>query len=108
MKSKTIATCLHPMTISATLLALIGVCVVLYIYFVAASVLSVVMRQDAERGVVAARSEIAALETQLIAAQHVISSRLAAEAGYATDRERIFVQRNAPDNVALSGGRAGN
>lgn len=101
MKSKTIAACLHPMSISGLLLTLIGTCVVLYIYFVAASVLSVVMRQDAEQGVVAARSEIAALETKLIAAQHEISSRLAAQGGYARDMEKVFVRRDDDGDVAL-------
>lgn len=108
MKSKTIAACLHPMTISATLVALIGFCLVLYIYFVAASVLSVVMRQDAERGVVAARSEIAMLETNLIAAQHVISSRLATLDGLAQDKEKIFIERTESDDVALSSLGGGN
>ncbi len=108
MKSKTIAACLHPMTITGTLVTLIGFCVVLYIYFVAASVLSVVMRQDAERAVVAARSEIATLETSLIAAQHEISSRLASEGAFARDKEKIFVERSVSDDVALSAVSTGN
>ncbi len=108
MKAKTLAACLHPLSISMFLLTLIGVCMVLYIYFVAASVLSVVMRQDAERGVVAARSEIAALETRLIAAQHEISARLASLDGYARDNEKVFVKREGSDDVALRDVSAGN
>jgi hypothetical protein len=100
MKPKTLTACLHPLSISVSLLVMIALCLVLYIYFVAASVLSVVMRQDAERGVVAVRSEIAALETKLIAAQHEISSRLATLDGYERDNEKVFVVRGGGE-VAL-------
>jgi hypothetical protein len=100
MKPKTLITYITPSTITATLLLGIGCCVVLYIYFVAASVLHVVVRQDVDVRSAAVRSELASLETSLIAAQHEISNRLALSNGYSAEDDKVFISRGG-DDVAL-------
>jgi hypothetical protein len=97
----TARTITHPYTISSALLVAVLFCVALYTYFVAASVLDVVVRESSEQRAVAVRSEIASLETELMAAQHAISHRLAAETTFAEDSPKVFLTRGA-ENVALA------
>ncbi|MBY0310090.1 hypothetical protein K2Q16_03025 [Patescibacteria group bacterium] len=101
MKPKTLVSYITPSTITATLLFAIGCCVVLYIYFVAASVLHVVVKQDVDVRSSAVRSELASLETSLIAAQHEISNRLALSNGYNEEDDKVFIRRGESDDVAL-------
>lgn len=103
MKPKTLVTSITPSAITATLLLFIAACMVAYIYFVAASVLHVVVRQDVDTRVATVRSELAALETSLIGAQHEISNRLALQNGYSAEDDKIFIQRGG-DDVALRTG----
>jgi len=97
MKFRTLTAYITPGATTAALVCFIGLSVVAYIYFVAASVLHVVVRQDAEETASSLQSDIAALETQLIAAQHEISSRLALLDGYNDDENKIFVVRGGDD-----------
>lgn len=103
MKPRTLVTYITPSTITATLLLFAGCCVVSYIYFVAASVLHVVVRQDVDMRSAAVRSELASLETTLIAAQHEISNRLALQNGYSEEDDKVFIHRDG-DDVALRTG----
>lgn len=100
MKSKTLVTYITPSAITASLLLFIGGCVVAYIYFVAASVLHVVVRQDIDVHAAQVRSELASLETSLISAQHEISNRLALQNGYSEEDDKVFLRRGG-DDVAL-------
>lgn len=101
LKLHTTYSSISPITISSVLLALCGACIFLYIYFVASSVLHVVVRQDAEAKSSTLLSDIASLETDLITAQHTISSRLAALEGYEEDQEKTFLVQGGEDGVAL-------
>ncbi len=87
--------------ITTLLCALCVLFVCLYVYFVAASVLNVVVRKDAENGKATLQSEIAVLETSIIAAQHTISERLATLDGFTADENKIFVTRETASNLVL-------
>lgn len=90
---------LSPSVLSSLLVGFGALCIFAYVYFVAASVLDVVVRQDAESSASTLLSEIAILETELIAAQHTISSRLANLDGYENDHEKVFVVRGGSSLV---------
>jgi hypothetical protein len=79
-------------------LSVVAMC--LYVYFVASSVLHVVVRQESEQRAADVRADIAAMEAELMAAQHHISQRLATAVDFTSDTNKIFVQRAASD-VAL-------
>lgn len=74
---------------------------VLYIYFVSASVLHVVMRQEVERKTSNLHSEIAALETEYIQAQHAVSEDIAKQQGYVAVESKIFIDRTG-ETVAFT------
>ena len=75
------------------LLTLLIVSVGVYLYFLNLSVVHVVMRKEviAEQNQI--RTEIAALETSYIEAQHKIAGRIAHLDGYSIDTAKIFVTR---------------
>jgi hypothetical protein len=72
-------------------LLLIGVGV--YLYFLNLSVVHVVMRKETLAEQNKLRTEIAALETSYIEAQHKIAGRIAHLDGYSIDTAKIFVTR---------------
>lgn len=76
----------------------------LYVYFVAASVLHVVVRQDSESKAAVLMSEIATLETTLIAAQHTISDRLGTLQGFKGEQEKVFVNKSKDSGLVLGDG----
>lgn len=82
--------------------SLILVLFALYIYFVSASVLHVVMRQEVEQHSAALSSEIAQLEARYIHAQHAVSEQVASLEGYVATEQKVFIDRNAAPTVALS------
>lgn len=90
-----------PSAITTLLCTICLVFVFLYIYFVAASVLHVVVRKEAENSSATIQSEIATLETSLIAAQHTISTRLATLDGFTREQAKVFVTRGASDGLVL-------
>lgn len=65
----------------------------LYVYFVSASVLHVVMQQEMERNVSMLHTEISKLEAEYIAAQHELSDEIALRSGYVAAEEKIFIDR---------------
>lgn len=73
----------------------------LYIYFVSASVLHVVMRQEMERRSSTLHSEIATLEARYIDMQHAMSEDIAARQGYVAASDKIYINRGGAA-VALS------
>lgn len=73
----------------------------LYVYFVSAAVLHVVMREEVERKMSDLHSEISALEAEYIHAQHAVSEDIASRDGYIAVERKIFIDRSATA-VALS------
>lgn len=74
----------------------------LYVYFVSASVLHVVMREEVERRTSELHSEISRLEADYIRAQHSVSQDIATLQGYVSAEEKIFIGRSSVTAVALS------
>ena len=83
------------------LLALIGACLVAYIYFLNMSVVHVVMRKEAIREVQDLKNDIALLETEYISAQHTIAAAMAGVNDFRTESDKVFVVRNAPSSLVL-------
>ena len=67
--------------------------IALYMYFVSASVVHVVLRQESQRSISSLHSEISALESEYIKAQHSVSSEIAQRNGYVVASEKIFIGR---------------
>lgn len=83
------------------LLALIGVGLVSYLYFLNLSVVHVVIRQEVMLEVQENKNQIALLETEYISAQHKIAANMAAVSEFQTDQAKIFVRRDAATNFVL-------
>lgn len=66
----------------------------LYIYFVSASVLHVVMQQEILQDISLLHTEVSTLEAEYIAAQHDLSDEIATLHGYAASEEKIFIDRS--------------
>ena len=83
-------------------LSLTGVCVALfamYMYFVSASVIHVVIRKEINHDLLALNSEISQLESEYIDAQHRVSSDIASMQGYKLVATKIFIDRSQPSLV---------
>ena len=74
---------------------------VAYLYFLNVSVVHVVMRKSADQEYNQLRTEIAALETEYIQAQHKIAAEIATLEGYNRDTAKIFVTRGSADVLVL-------
>lgn len=73
----------------------------LYVYFVSASVVHVVMRTEIDQEVTKIASEISELEGRYIEAQHRVSSDIASLQGYQKTDAKIFIDRSK-DSLVLS------
>lgn len=78
----------------------------LYIYFVSASVVHVVMRQETDRDIARLNSYVGGLESKYIEAQHAISADIASLSGYVETDDKIFINRTKT-NLVLSGNTGG-
>ena len=78
------------------LLATTLVLFALYIYFLSAAVVHVVIREDVEHSLQTLRSDITALESDYIAAQHSVSNRISSFAGFEEITNKVFIDRAAP------------
>lgn len=74
--------------------------VALYMYFVSATIVHVVVRKEAIKSIAELSSEVAELETAYITAQHTMSESVAAGYGFVAVTEKVFLDRS--DSVALS------
>ncbi len=83
------------------LLALIGLGLVGYLYFLNLSVVHVVMRQEVMQQVQETRNQIAQLETEYIHAQHTIAANMAAVSEFQEDTNKIFVTRGDAPSLVL-------
>ena len=66
----------------------------LYVYFVSASILHVVMQQEMQRNVSLMHTEISKLEAEYIDAQHALSDEIALMNGYEVANDKIFIDRS--------------
>jgi len=85
---------------------LVSVCVslfALYIYFVSASVLHVVMRTEVHQQIASISSEISELEGKYIQAQHKVSSDVASLQGYTHTSKKIFIDKTPSSLVLFTG-----
>ncbi len=83
------------------LIALIGVGLVGYLYFLNLSVVHVVIRKELMLDVQNTKNQIALLETEYISAQHTIAANMAAVSKFQEDQAKIFVMRDASDSFVL-------
>lgn len=88
--------------ITSILGVLLLTCIVLYMYLLTMSVVHVVMRKEATQDLRALESEIAALETDFMLAQHVVSTAIVDNQQYTETSEKIFVTRSKSMAVAVS------
>ncbi len=72
----------------------------LYIYFISASIVHVVIRTEINHDTTEIASEISTLESKYIAVQHKVSSDVATLNGYQKAPEKIFIDRSE-DTLAL-------
>ncbi len=67
---------------------------VLYMYFLSATVIHVVMRKEVDKEIVALGSTLSELETEFIEAQHAVSEDIASRKGYKHADNKIFIDRS--------------
>ena len=87
--------------IALTLISLCLALFALYVYFLSASVMHVVMRSQAVSDSSDLRSEISALEGKYIAAQYEVSNTIASLDGYHSIEKKIFIDRST-QNLAMN------
>ncbi len=75
----------------------------LYMYFLSASVVHVVIRKEVNQDIVKLNSEIAELEAEYIFAQHRVSNRIATLEGYQEVDAKVFIDRTQPSLVLSDG-----
>ncbi len=73
----------------------------LYMYFVSASVVHVVIRQEVQQEINRLNSEISQLEAAYIEVQHSVSAEIASLDGYQETQAKIFIDR-IDDTLVLS------
>jgi hypothetical protein len=83
--------------LAASLVLLFG----LYIYFVSASVVHVVMRTQTNQEIADISTDISELEGSYIEAQHRVSAEIASLQGYREAKQKIFIDRSE-DSLVLS------
>lgn len=68
--------------------------VMLYIYFLSASVVHVVMRKEVDKEIAHLGSTLSELETEFIEAQHSVSEDIASLKGFKHTDHKIFIDRS--------------
>ncbi len=66
----------------------------LYMYFVSASVMHVVMRKEVDTHIAEASTAISELESTYIEMQHNVSSDIATHKGFVSADKKIFIDRS--------------
>lgn len=77
----------------AALVSLLSV-VALYMYFLSASVVHVVMRKEVDKEIVALGTTVSELETEYIEVQHAVSADIASLRGYKVAEHKVFIDRS--------------
>ena len=75
----------------------------MYMYFVSASIVHVVIRTETVQQMKKVGSEISLLEGRFIEAQHKVSSDIASLQGYTQTSKKVFIDRTAPAFVLSDG-----
>lgn len=75
--------------LSMLLIVLVG----MYMYFLSASIMHVVMRAEVEQKISVVQSELSSLETELMLAHHRVSSDIATLEGYVKPTKKHFIDR---------------
>lgn len=89
--------------INLSLLGLILLLFVLYIYFVCASVVHVVMRTQISNEMQQTTTGISQLDSQYMTLQNQVSTDIASLDGYSKVTKKIFIDRSGA-NLAYTGG----
>jgi hypothetical protein len=66
---------------------------ILYMYFLSASVVHVVMRKEVDKEITSLGSSLSTLETNFIEAQHEVSEDIASLKGYKHADNKVFIDR---------------
>lgn len=85
----------------ATLASLCVLLFSLYVYFVSASVVHVVMRTEVSQEITKIASDISELEGRYIEAQHRVSSDIASLQGYTQTQSKVFIDKT-PSSLVLT------
>lgn len=94
MKSvTTILTHISGKRVALTLVGLMLMLALMYIYFVFMSVVHVVIRTEIQHDIKAVASEISSYERTYIASQHHVSEQLAVQTGYVAVSDKDFIDR---------------
>ncbi len=67
--------------------------VTLYIYFLSASVVHVVMRKEVDKEITTVHTVLSTLETEYIEAQHAVSEDIASLRGFTQTDKKIYIDR---------------
>jgi hypothetical protein len=70
-----------------------------YIYFLSASVVHVVLRQEVGRDIATLQKEISLLEAEYITAQHTLSEEVATQKGFVTVVDKSYIDVSEPTLV---------
>ncbi len=73
----------------------------LYMYFVSASVMHVVMRKEIDSQIVEMSTSISQLDAQYIEMQHSVSSDIASLKGFAIADKKVFIDKSDDTLVVL-------
>ncbi len=82
-----------------SLCSVIVIFVLLYLYFLSASIVHVVIRKEINQDMVSVHTSISELETEYIDAQHNVSDQIALLEGYAPVTDKVFIDRSNPSLV---------
>lgn len=85
--------------IALGMLLVAGVLFALYVYFICASIMHVVAREEVQKAMAQHRSHLSALESDYIAAQHAVSEDVAYLDGYEATHTKVFIDRTEPSLV---------
>jgi len=69
---------------------------ILYMYFLSASVVHVVLRKQAVTNIANIESQISQLESSYITAQHLVSDKIVSSKDFSENSKKIFVSRAVP------------
>ena len=73
---------------------------VMYVYFISASIVHVVMRTEINHDIAKLSSEISGLESAYILEQHKVSADIATLQGYSKTAQKTFIERGT-DSLVL-------
>jgi hypothetical protein len=72
-------------------LSIFAICFIAYGYFVSASVMHVVAREDVDRAILDVSTTIGELESEYIEAQHAVSADIASLHGFSHTNKKVFI-----------------